>query len=165
MHKFCLFCIWCILHFVLDKMNQKKYGFPMQRKIPYIYMYIVCHLLPPEYTWSTPQYQGWFWLEEKLATKSVNACWPGGGLNLVQSRGSRGQSPRKLLHFWQFKGVKSSHHHVIFWLGILGCQDNPPPPTCRPKTFSPDLHWSQAWPNLDQNWLKLAIWLHRIIPG
>ena len=54
MHKFCLFSIWCILHLILDKTIQEKYGLPVQRRIPHIY--IVCQILPPECASSTQQY-------------------------------------------------------------------------------------------------------------
>ncbi len=38
------------------------------------------------------------------------------------------------------------------------------PPAYRLNLFSSGLHWSQGWQNLDQNWLKLANWLRRMIP-
>ncbi len=57
MHKFCLFCIWCTLHFILDIANQEKCG---KMKIPYIY--IICQLLPLEDVSNTPQYLKRKWL-------------------------------------------------------------------------------------------------------
>ena len=54
MHKFCLFCICCTLHCILDKTSQEKYGLPVQRKIPH--NYIVCQILPLDGAQSTPQY-------------------------------------------------------------------------------------------------------------
>ena len=42
-------------------------------------------------------------------------------------------------------------------------QQRPPSPR-QGSIFSLDLHWSQWWQNLDQNWLKLANWLRSHIP-
>ncbi len=39
-----------------------------------------------------------------------------------------------------------------------------PTPLMQRNIFSLDLHWSQRWQNLDQNWLKLANWLCSHIP-
>ena len=38
------------------------------------------------------------------------------------------------------------------------------PPTHRLNLFLPDLQWSWRWQNLDQNWLKIANWLHKMFP-